>query len=430
MLSARLNNTSNQTPMINEKRIILQHAGKINPLSIDEYLAVGGYEAFGKALHSEPTDLLKVIEQSGLKGRGGAGFPTGIKTQTTYGSQATCLKYVVCNADEGEPGTFKDRVIMERVPHQLIEGMLIAGLAVGASHGYIYIRGEYYHSIDILKHALAQAKTKGFIGNNILNTAFSFNIDLFIGAGSYLCGEELTLIESLEGKRGYPRIKPPFPAQKGLWQQPTLVNNVETLANLPTIITIGADKYRQIGTEQSPGTKLVCLSGDVNHPGTYEVEMGVTLKDIIFGLGGGIKNNKKPLAFLIGGAAGTFANIQQLNTKLGYHELKEQQLTLGSGAIMVFSEESNLTKTFTSILSFFKHESCGKCVPCRIGTTHIYNLWVEAENKSFAEKIDTLKIIEKISSDIANSSLCPLGQSPILPVRSFLNHCVPYLQNM
>jgi len=415
--------------MIKEHRIILKLAGTIDPLSIDEYIASGGYEAFRKALGTQPNELLAIIEQSGLKGRGGAGFPTGFKTQATSDSEAQCLKFVVCNADEGEPGTFKDREIMEQLPHLLIEGMLIAALAVGASKGYIYIRGEYYESIRILRNAIEQATEKGFLGNKIHNTEFSFQIEMFIGAGSYLCGEELTLLESLEGKRGYPRIKPPFPAQKGLWQQPTLVNNVETLANLPEIIANGAENYRNLGTEHSPGTKLVCLSGDIKHPGTYEVEMGVTLHDIISGPGGGIKNDKQLIAVLIGGAAGTFAHPGQLTAKLGFQELREHQLTLGSGAIIVFSEESNLTKTLTSIFSFFKHESCGKCVPCRIGTTHIHDLWSDAVKKSFGEKIETLRTIEQISVDMAVSSLCPLGQSPILPVRSFLNHCVPNLHN-
>jgi NADP-reducing hydrogenase subunit HndC len=416
--------------MVKENRQILRNAGKINPMLIDDYISSGGYETLKKVLNLQQDEILKTIELSGLKGRGGAGFPTGFKTQSTASSEAICLRYVVCNADEGEPGTFKDRIIMENDPHLLIEGMIIAGLAVGAIKGFIYIRAEYYQSIAILQNAISQAYDRQFLGDNICESKHFFHLELVPGAGSYLCGEELTLLESLEGKRGYPRIKPPFPAQKGLWQQPTLVNNVETLANLPILFRMGHEEYRKLGTVETSGTKLICLSGDINNPGTYEIEPGCTLREVIEDLGGGLKKGTKIKTVLTGGAAGTFAGEQQMDCKIGFSEMREHNLTLGSGAIIVLSESSSLTKTMTSIFDFFKHESCGKCVPCRIGTQHIADMWHETEHKSVSEKIDALRLIEKIAADIAVSSLCPLGQSPVLPVRSLLEHCSEQLEDL
>lgn len=413
--------------MVKENRQLLRNAGKIDPMLIDDYISQCGYETLKKVLLLSQEEILNTIELSGLKGRGGAGFPTGIKTQSTAASEPICLRYVVCNADEGEPGTFKDRMIMEHDPHLLIEGMVISALAAGAIQGYIYIRAEYYQSVKILENAISQAYERKILGENILGSRHSFQLELVPGAGSYLCGEELTLLESLEGKRGYPRIKPPFPAQKGLWQQPTLVNNVETLANIPLIFRIGHEEYRKLGTKETPGTKLICLSGDINYPGTYEIEPGCTLSEIIEDLGGGIPNRNRFKALLTGGAAGTFAGIQQLDTQVCFSEMRKRNLTLGSGAIIVLSETSSLSKTLSSIFEFFKHESCGKCVPCRVGTHHIEQMWEEVKNKSSELKIDILRKIETISADMASSSLCPLGQSPILPVRSFLEHCSEHL---
>jgi NADP-reducing hydrogenase subunit HndC len=412
--------------MMKEQRIILKNAGIIQPDNIDDAIVHGGYEALKSTLAESPSHLLEIIEKCGLKGRGGAGFPTGIKAQTTSQSEAICLKYIVCNADEGEPGTFKDRFIMENDPHLLIEGIIMAAYAVGASKGYIYIRGEYYKSIDLIEKSIFQAKEKGFLGQNIAGSDFSLDIELVIGAGSYLCGEELTLLESLEGKRGYPRIKPPFPAEKGLWQQPTLVNNVETLANLPVVIRTGVEEYIALGTLLSPGTKLVCLSGDIQKPGTYEVAMGSLVRDIIFDLGQGTKSGTLA-AVLLGGAAGTFASPEQLSVPLGFAELKKENLTLGSGAIIVFSAKTSFKKVLTSIFDFFKHESCGKCVPCRAGTAQISYIWKEACNGTQEDRKNALLEIEQISQQIALSSLCPLGQSPILPVSSFIKNCFDQL---
>jgi len=326
-------------------------------------------------------------------------------------------KYIVCNADEGEPGTFKDRVIMEQDPHVLIEGLIIAAFAIGATKGYIYVRGEYTKSIQMLQVALQQAKEKGFLGENMLNTGFDLDIEIKLGAGSYLCGEELTLLESLEGKRGYPRIKPPFPAEKGLFGMPTLINNVETFAHLPYIIEHGAEHYKSMGTEKSPGTKIFTISGDVNKPGYYETPMGVTLRSLIDDLAGGMKDNKKFKAAILGGAAGTFVDETVLDTSMGFDTLKEKGAVLGSGAIIVMSEERSIFDMTYSILEFFKHESCGKCVPCRIGTAQLMIMMDKAkENSTIKSQVLDQLIYE--ADYMAKNSLCPLGQSPILPLKS------------
>jgi NADH:ubiquinone oxidoreductase subunit F (NADH-binding) len=405
--------------VIKEQKIALANAGKYNPESIVEYLKLGGYQNVEKALQKNPADIIELVMEAKLRGRGGAGFPTGLKEKFT--NEAVCercvQKYIVCNADEGEPGTFKDRVIMEQDPHVLIEGLIIAAFAIGATKGYIYVRGEYTKSIEMLRTALQQAKEKGFLGKNILNSGFDFEIEIKLGAGSYLCGEELTLLESLEGKRGYPRIKPPFPAEKGLFGMPTLINNVETLTHIPYIIQHGAAHYKSMGTEKSPGTKIFTISGDVNKPGYYETTMGVTLRSLIDDLAGGMKDNKKFKAALLGGAAGTFVNETVLDTPMGFDSLKEKDAVLGSGAIMVLSEERSVFDMAYSILEFFKHESCGKCVPCRVGTAQLMILMDKAkENPSKKPQILDQLLYE--ADYMAKNSLCPLGQSPILPIKS------------
>ncbi len=405
--------------MIKEQKIALVNAGKYNPESIDEYIALGGYNKVKKALQKNPVDIIDLLIDAKLRGRGGAGFPTGLKNKFTNESvcERCVQKYIVCNADEGEPGTFKDRVIMEQDPHVLIEGLIIAAFAIGATKGYIYVRGEYTKSIQMLRVALQQAKEKGFLGKNVLNTGFDLDIEIMLGAGSYLCGEELTLLESLEGKRGYPRIKPPFPAEKGLFGMPTLINNVETFAHLPYIIEHGAEHYKSMGTEKSPGTKIFTISGDVNKPGYYETPMGVTLRSLINDLAGGMKNNKKFKAALLGGAAGTFVDDTVLDTPMGFDTLKEKEAVLGSGAIIVMSEERSIFDMTYSILEFFKHESCGKCVPCRIGTAQLMIMMDKAkENSSIKSQVLDQLIYE--ADYMAKNSLCPLGQSPILPLKS------------
>ena len=413
-----------------EHRIALRNVGKINPASIDDYVATGGYEALRKALQIPPEKVIYEITQSGLRGRGGAGYSTGLKKKFT--SEATCvllecMHYMVCNADEGEPGTFKDRIIMEGDPHLFIEGMVIAAYAVGAEKGYIYIRGDYHKAIDMTKMALARARQHGFLGNNILGSGYSLEIDVKLGGGSYLCGEELTLLESLEGKRGYPRIKPPFPAQKGLFGMPTLINNVETLAHIPAIIINGAEWYNNLGTEKSPGTKIFTISGDVNNPGYVEVEMGATLQALIYDFAGGIKENKTFKTALLGGAAGTFVPESFLDVNMDFDALRKKEAVLGSGAVIVMAEDQSILNMLHTILNFFEHESCGKCVPCRVGTKQLVILLekLKASDKEKRSLIDSLLYQSEL---IAKTSLCPLGQSPVLAIKSAVRHFRDELQ--
>lgn len=402
--------------MISEKRIALKNIGKYNPLNLDAYLNLGGYKSVEKALQLKPSEIIDLLVESNLRGRGGAGFPTGLKNKFTNQSEGL-QKYVVCNADEGEPGTFKDRVIMEQDPHVMIEGIIISAYAISASKAYIYVRGEYTESIETLKAAISQAKRKGFVGENIFNSGFNIDLELKLGAGSYLCGEELTLLESLEGKRGYPRIKPPFPAEKGLFGKPTLMNNVETFSHIPYIVEYGAKHYNSLGTEKSPGTKIFTISGDVNKPGYYETEMGVTLRELIYDLAGGIKDGKEFYAAILGGAAGAFVNESVLDTPMGYDSLKEKGAVLGSGAIMVMSEYRSIFDMTYSILDFFTHESCGKCVPCRVGMPQLLLIMEKAKGNEI-DRVEALGLLLNEAEFMAKSSLCPLGQSPIIPIRS------------
>jgi len=410
--------------VIAECRIATKNVGRINPESIDDYLASGGYEALKKALQQTPEEIVFAIAKSGLRGRGGAGFSSGMKikfTGETTCQLLECMRFIVCNADEGEPGTFKDRIIMEGNPHLYIEGMIIAGYAVGAEKGYIYIRGEYTKSIEMTRMALTSAKAKGFLGSGILKSGYSLDIELKIGAGSYLCGEELTLLESLEGKRGYPRIKPPYPAEKGLFGLPTLINNVETLAHIPAIITHGVDWYTRLGTKKSPGTKIFTLSGDVALPGYVEVEMGVTLRELIDRFGGGVSSGKKFKAALLGGAAGTFVPESYLDVGMDYDTLKTKGAVLGSGAVIVIAADKSIREMLHSILRFFQHESCGKCVPCRVGTQQLLIL-LEQINAACRDKEKAFTEMLRHSEIMAKTSLCPLGQSPILALKSALTH--------
>ena len=404
--------------MAEEKRITLVNYGKIDPESIQDYIDSGGYKGAEKALGCEPSEIIEEMAKSSLRGRGGAGFSTGLKKKFTSEACTRCeQKYLVCNADEGEPGTFKDRIIMEYDPHRLIEGMIIAAYAIGASKAYIYIRGEYYKSIRRLQKAITDAREKGMLGKNIFGSSFSTDIEIRLGAGSYLCGEELTMLESLEGKRGYPRIKPPFPAEKGLYGFPTLINNVETLATIPTVIEKGADWYTELGTKDSPGTKIFTISGDIKKPGFYELELGLTLRQLIYDFAGGMKEGMELQAVLIGGAAGTFVDESVLDTPMGFDTLKEKGAVLGSGAVMVLGNDKSIPDMTVSILEFFKHESCGKCVPCRVGMSQLVRLISENNDpaRNNGGKLD--EMVEE-AEYMAKTSLCPLGQSPILPLRS------------
>uniref|UniRef100_A0A7C3RLG8 NADH-quinone oxidoreductase subunit NuoF n=1 Tax=Dictyoglomus thermophilum TaxID=14 RepID=A0A7C3RLG8_DICTH len=409
-------------------RIVLKNSGVINPESIEEYIASDGFDGLTKAIFEmKPEDVIKVVKDSGLRGRGGAGFPTGLKWEFTYKIPAD-EKYVICNADEGEPGTFKDRLILEGDPYRIVEAMTIAGYAVGAKKGYIYIRGEYKLSIDRMQKAIQTAKDYGLLGDNILGSNFSFDIEVRKGAGAYICGEETALIESLEGKRGVPRIKPPYPVSQGLRNKPTVVNNVETLANIPDIVRNGAEWFRQFGTEKCPGTKVYTILGDVINAGLIEVEMGTPLREIIFQYGGGIKDGKKFKCALVGGAAGAFLGEEMLDVKMDFENLKEYKAVLGSGAILVMNETACIVDMLKSILRFFEHESCGRCTPCRVGTkrlVEIINRFANLEGSK--EDIDEMVNISLVMKD---TSFCPLGQSVHLPVVSairyfkdeFINH--------
>jgi NADH-quinone oxidoreductase subunit F len=403
-----------------QPRIVLKNCGFINPESIDEYIAVGGYEAAAKALTTmKPEDVVNEVKASGLTGRGGAAFPTGMKWDfalKTPGAQ----KYVICNADEGEPGTFKDRLILEGDPHKLVEGMIIAGYAIDATKGYIYIRGEYALSIERLEKAIADARAYGLLGTNILGSTFAFDLTVMKGAGAYVCGEETALIESLEGKRGHPRNKPPFPIQAGLWGKPTLVNNVETLANAPDIIKNGAAWFKGYGTEKCSGTKVYTILGHVATPGLIETEMGTTLRDIIFDYGGGIKDGKKFKGALVGGAAGAFLGPDMLDVQMDFVNLKEYAAALGSGAILVMNEDTDMVDMLKNVLHFFKHESCGHCVPCRLGTAKLVEIMDNVAASKGSEE-DLLKLLE-ISQVMKDTSFCPLGQSLIMPVSSALKY--------
>ncbi|HOE18593.1 MAG TPA: NADH-quinone oxidoreductase subunit NuoF [Syntrophorhabdaceae bacterium] len=410
-----------KTGLLKEQpRIVLKNSGIINPENIDEYIAENGYEAIAKALTTmTPEEAIEEAKKSGLVGRGGAAFTTGMKWD--FARQAAGdIKYIVCNADEGEPGTFKDRLILEGDPHKLIEGMLIAGYAVGASKGFVYIRGEYALSIERLEKAIGQARQYGLLGDNILESKFSFDITVMKGAGAYVCGEETALIESLEGKRGHPRNKPPYPVTEGLWAKPTVVNNVETLANVPEIILHGASWFRGYGTEKCPGTKVFTIIGNVTTPGLIEVEMGTTLRDIIYEYAGGIKNGKQFKGALVGGAAGAFLGPDMLDVKMDFVNLKEYSAVLGSGAILVMDEDVDMLDMLKSVLHFFRHESCGHCVPCRLGTAQLVKI-IDRMSSSKGRKDDIDKLMN-IARVMQATSFCPLGQSLYLPISSSLKY--------
>lgn len=402
--------------MVEEKRIALKNAGRIDPGSIDDYIADGGYAGLKKALASRPPDIIDILVKVMLRGRGGAGFPAGVKEKFTEQSSGE-QKYIVCNGDEGEPGTFKDRIIMEKDPFVFLEGMGIAAYAIGATKGYVYIRGEYYKSIERTRRAIELARERGFLGRNIHESDFSFDVELRIGAGSYLVGEELTLLESLEGKRGYPRIKPPFPSEEGLFKKPTLLNNVETFANIPAILSEGPNWYLGMGTEGSPGTKIFCVSGDVLAPGFFEAEMSITLRDLVFGFAKGMKKGTEFKAALLGGAAGTFVDDSFLDVQMAYDSLSERGATLGSGAVIVMGTDRSIQSMLYSILRFFEHESCGKCVPCRVGMTQLLRT-MDVLGQSDGERDYCIDQLVKQAELMAASSLCPLGKSPVLPVKS------------
>ncbi|HAP43611.1 MAG: NADP oxidoreductase [Spirochaetes bacterium GWD1_61_31] len=404
-----------------QKRVVLDKSWKMSPEDIREVLATGGYKAVEKIFTEKmtPEAVIDLIKQSGLRGRGGAGFPTGLKWEATR-KAAGDQKYIICNADEGEPGTFKDRLILEGDPHKLIEAMVIGGYAIGATKGYIYVRGEYGLSIQRMQQAIDQAREYSLLGPSVLETGFAFDLQIKIGAGAYICGDETALIESLEGKRGNPRIKPPYPVTNGLWQMPTAVNNVETLANIPEIVNRGAAWFRTMGTDKCSGTKVFTILGHVEQPGLIEVEMGTPLREIIFAYGGGVAGGKKFKAALLGGASGVFLPEKLLDVHMDFESLKENKAVLGSGAVLVMNEATSIPDMLFSILKFYAHETCGQCAPCRIGTHQLLQLaWKLREGQGRVEDIDTML---NLAETMQRTSLCPLGQSVVAPVKSAIDN--------
>ena len=401
-------------------RIALRNCGFINPENIDEYIARDGYVALGKALvEMTPEEVIKEIMDSGLRGRGGGGFPTGLKWQITRKVQAP-QKYVVCNADEGDPGAFMDRSILEGDPHSIVEAMAINGYCTGASKGLVYIRAEYPLAINRLKTAINQAREYGLLGDHILGTDFSFDIEIRYGAGAFVCGEETALIHSMEGKRGEPTLKPPFPAESGYLGKPTNVNNVETLANIPIILTKGADWFATIGTERSKGTKVFALAGKINNVGLIEVPMGTTLREVIYEIGGGIKGGKKFKAVQTGGPSGGCLTEKHLDTPIDFDNLLSAGSMMGSGGMIVMDEDDCMVSVARFYLDFTVEESCGKCTPCRIGNKRLLELLNKiTEGKGTEKDLDTLATLGQVIKDTA---LCGLGQTSPNPVLSTLDN--------
>jgi len=403
-----------------QTRVALRNCGVINPENIDEYIAFDGYQALIKCLTEySPQEVIDIIKQSGLRGRGGAGFPTGMKWQFVHNAQSD-VKYVCCNADEGDPGAFMDRSVLEGDPHAVLEAMAIAAYAVGGTQGYIYVRAEYPIAVERCKIALAQAREYGLLGKNILGTDFSFDIDIRLGAGAFVCGEETALMVSVEGNRGEPRPRPPFPANKGLFGKPTLLNNVETYANITQIITKGADWFASMGTDKSKGTKVFALGGKIVNTGLVEVPMGTTLREIVYDIGGGIPGGKQFKAAQTGGPSGGCIPPQHLDIPIDYDKLIEIGSMMGSGGLMVMDEDTCMVDIAKFFLEFTVDESCGKCTPCRIGNKRLYEM-LDKVTKGTAEMED-LEKMEQLCYYIKENSLCGLGQTAPNPVLSTLRY--------
>ncbi|HBB29616.1 MAG TPA: NADH-quinone oxidoreductase subunit NuoF [Clostridiales bacterium] len=403
-----------------QKRIALKNCGAINPENINEYIAKDGYMALGKALTEMTSeDVIKVIKDSGLRGRGGGGFPTGMKWSFAAPNQAD-QKYVICNADEGDPGAFMDRSVLEGDPHSVLEAMAIAGYAIGATKGFIYVRAEYPIAVHRLEIAIKQARELGLLGKNIFESGFDFDVEIRLGAGAFVCGEETALMASIEGKRGMSRNKPPFPANKGLWGKPTIINNVETLANVPQIILHGADWFRSLGTEKSPGTKVFALGGKINNTGLVEVPMGTSLREVIYDIGGGCPNGKKFKAVQTGGPSGGCITSDYIDTKIDFDTLTALGSMMGSGGMIVMDEDNCMVDIARFFLEFTVEESCGKCTPCREGTKRMLEILDKiTEGKATMEDLDTL---EELGETIKSTSLCGLGQTAPNPVLSTMKY--------
>lgn len=401
-------------------KIVLKNCGVINPESLEEYIATDGYMALGKVLtEMKPEQVINEILESGLRGRGGGGFPTGFKWKLTAAEKEP-IKYVVCNADEGDPGAFMDRSVLEGDPHSVIEGMAICAYAIGAKKGYVYVRAEYPLAIKRLDFAIKQARDEGLLGDNIFGTNFSFDLEIRMGAGAFVCGEETALLRSIEGFRGTPIPKPPFPAQKGLWGKPTVINNVETFANIRHIILNGAKWFASIGTEKSKGTKVFALSGKIRNSGLAEVPMGTTIRELVYEIGGGIPNNKKLKAVQFGGPSGGCIKADYLDTPIDYESLTSLGAMMGSGGCIVMDEDNCMVNTAKFFLEFTSFESCGKCVPCRVGTKQMYNI-LDKITKGEGT-LEDLELLERLGEDIKRTALCGLGQTAPNPVLSTLKH--------
>lgn len=404
-----------------QDRLVLRHCGKIDPEDIDEYLAEGGYQGLYRALSEmTPTEVHETVLASGLRGRGGAGFPTGLKWKFAAQEETEGEKFFICNGDEGDPGAFMDRSILEGDPHAVFEGMAIGAYAIGASEGYIYVRAEYPLAIKRLKLALGQAEERGLLGDNIMGSDFSFDLKIKEGAGAFVCGEETALMQSIEGERGMPRLRPPFPAQFGLWGQPTNINNVETLASVPWIMTNGAEAFSSRGFEKSKGTKVFALTGKVKRSGLAEVPMGLTLREVIFNIGGGIQKDKSFKAVQMGGPSGGCLPGDLLDTKVDYEELMKTGAIVGSGGMVVLDEDNCIVDTARFFLKFTQAESCGKCVPCRIGTKRMLETLTRiCEGEGAPEDIT---LLETLAEDIKDGSLCALGGTAPNPVLTSLQY--------
>jgi len=401
-------------------KVVLSDCGYIDPENIDAYRAVGGYSAIEKILSSmTPEEVIDTMKKSGLRGRGGAGFPTGVKWEACRKAPGD-QKYIICNADEGDPGAFMDRAVIEGNPHAVIEGMAIGAYAIGATKGYVYIRAEYPLAIERLKKAIPAARDNGYLGKNILNKGFDFDLKLKLGAGAFVCGEETALIASIEGQRGMPRAKPPFPVHRGLWGKPTVINNVETLANIPYIISKGAEWFSSHGTEKSKGTKVFALTGKSVNTGLIEVPMGITLREIIYDIGGGIENDKKLKAVQTGGPSGGCLTADMLDINVDYESLAKVGSIVGSGGMIVLDEDDCMVNVAKYFLNFTRDESCGKCVPCRIGTKRLLEI-LDRITKGLGKEGD-IQLLEDLSSDIKSASLCGLGQTAPNPVLSTIKY--------
>lgn len=403
-----------------QHRIALRNCGVINPENIDEYIGTSGYEALGKVLTEfTPDQVIQNILDSGLRGRGGGGFPTGLKWKLAKGNDAD-QKYVCCNADEGDPGAFMDRSVLEGDPHVVLEAMAIAGYAIGASQGYVYVRAEYPIAVDRLKIAIVQAREYGLLGKNIFNSGFDFDIDIRLGAGAFVCGEETALMTSIEGNRGEPRPRPPFPAQKGLFQKPTILNNVETYANIPQIILNGPEWFASMGTEKSKGTKVFALGGKINNTGLVEIPMGTPLREVIEEIGGGIPNGKKFKAAQTGGPSGGCIPAEHFDIPIDYDNLISIGSMMGSGGLIVMDEDNCMVDIAKFFLEFTVDESCGKCTPCRIGTKRLYEMLEKITNGQGT--MDDIKKMEDLCYYIKENALCGLGQTAPNPVLSTLRY--------